>query len=193
MKKILIAIFLIALSLHAAKEEILLNSANAYVLTMQKISHKNALVERAKAILIFPTVKKVGFIIGGLYGEGVVMIKNGSSWKINKAEITNASIGFQIGYEDNYVVLFVMNDKTLQSMLKAEMKLGADATASIWKASASVGSIDVFDKDIYAYMSKTGAFAGASLGGFVLNIDKSVVYNHNSYGYKNLLDVIERD
>lgn len=193
MKKILaILVFLIGF-LNASNEEILLDSANAYLITMNDVASKNDLTQRAKAIVIFPTVRKAGFIVGGLYGRGVAMIKNSSdSWNVVKAEIANGSIGFQIGYESNYMVLFVMNDKTLQSMLKSNIKLGADATVSIYKASASAGAIDVFDKDIYAYTSKSGAFAGISLGGFVLNLKTNEVYKESIYGYDNLIKAVSK-
>lgn len=193
MKKILAILVLVIGALNAANEEILLDSANAYLITMDKVSQRAELVDRSKAIVIFPTVKKAGFIVGGLYGRGVAMIKNSAGgWSIVKAEIANGSIGFQIGYESNYMVLFVMNDKTLDSMLKSNLKLGADATASIFHASASVGAIDVFDKDIYAYTSKSGAFAGVSLGGFVLNIEADSVYSSSVYGYDNLIKSINK-
>ncbi|QKF65137.1 lipid-binding SYLF domain-containing protein [Campylobacter corcagiensis] len=193
MKKILAILVFVVVSLNAANEEILLDCANAYLITMDKVSQRKELVDKSKAIVVFPTVRKAGFIVGGLYGRGVAMIKSPSgAWSIVKSEIANGSIGFQIGYESNYMVLFVMNDKTLQSMLKSNLKLGADATASIFHASASVGAIDVFDKDIYAYTSKSGAFAGVSLGGFVLNIESNTVYNSSVYGYDNLIKAVNK-
>ncbi|NLY04219.1 MAG: lipid-binding SYLF domain-containing protein [Campylobacter sp.] len=192
MKKILTILMLLIGILHA-KEEILLDSANAYAITMKEVESRSVLAEKSKAIIIFPTVKKAGFIVGGLYGRGVAMIKDrNSGWSIVQAEIANGSIGFQIGYEDNYMVLFIMNDKTLNSILKSRLKLGVDATVSLYKASASVGAIDVFDKDIYAYVDKTGAFAGASFGGFVLNVETKKSYDPSVYGYENLTNMVNR-
>lgn len=186
-----ILVILLAFGVANANEEILLEAANAYSITMDGKPVEAGLVSNSRAIIIFPTVRKAGFIVGGLYGKGVAMIKNSAGgWSVVSAEIANGSIGFQIGYESNYMVLFVMNDRTLESMYKSNIKLGADATVSIYKASASVGAVDVFDKDIYAYVSKSGAFAGASLGGFVLNIETDKVYSSSIYGYENLMKVV---
>ncbi|PSM51516.1 putative lipid-binding protein (SYLF/DUF500 domain) [Campylobacter blaseri] len=189
MKKILIALMLVFLNLHA-KEEILIDSANAYTLTMQDVVIKNSLKDKSKAILIFPTVKKVGFVVGGMYGAGVAIVKNSPSWSVYKAEISNASIGFQIGYEDNYLVIYIMDDETLNKVSNSNLKIGVDATASIWEASASAGAVDVFNKNMYAYVNKKGVFAGASIGGSVLKIDLSSRYSNSYYGYSRLMNAI---
>ena len=90
-----------------AKDETILKSANAFAVVMRDNPNKAALVANAKAILIFPSVKKVCFVIGGMYGSGVAVYNNGENYTINGAEITNASLGLQIGYEDNYLIIFV--------------------------------------------------------------------------------------
>ncbi|NLK66610.1 MAG: lipid-binding SYLF domain-containing protein [Campylobacteraceae bacterium] len=190
MRKVFLVLFLV-FNLSYAKEEVMLSASNAYTLTMQEASGTEGLVSSAKAIIIYPSVKKLGFVIGGLYGDGVAMIRNGSSWKIYSSEIVNASIGFQIGYEDNYMVLFVMNDKTLNSMFDSRLKLGADATVSVYKASASIGAVDLFDQDIYVFVSKAGAFAGASIGGFVVSIDGNKQYRRDTYGYDSLIQTVD--
>ena len=194
MKKILIILSLFFLALNSyAKDEDLLNASNAYELTMREANvDKKSLVDTSKAILIFPSVKKVGFIVAGMYGNGVALITNGSNFNAYEASISNGSIGFQIGYEDNYMVLFVMNDEILNSMINANIKLGADATVSLYKASASVGAVSVFDKDVYAFVNKAGAFAGVNIGGFVVNIDTGKIFNQNSYAFKNLVKTIKK-
>lgn len=190
MKKIIFSLFIFFTSIYA-NEEILLDAANAYSLTMKDAKISSELINSARAIVIYPSVKKLGFIVGGLYGEGVVMIRNGASWQIYNSEIVNASLGFQIGYEDNYMVLFVMNSDTLNSMLRSNLKLGADATVSVYKASANIGVVDILDKDIYVFVSKTGAFAGVSVGGFVVSMDGSKIYRKDTFGYKELLRAVD--
>ena len=189
MKKILILLFFV-LNFGFAKEDILLSSANAFKLVMGENPQTSVLVQKAKAILIFPSVKKVGFILGGMYGEGVALLKNGYGYNAHKTEISNGSLGLQIGYEDNYLVVFVMSDKMLDSMRKSEITLSADATATAINASANIGTLDAFTKEIYVYVSKSGIFAGLSLGGSVLSIDSSVAYDKNSYSYKTLMGYI---
>ena len=77
-------------------------------------------------------------------------------------------------------------------MVNANIKLGVDATVSLYKASASVGAVSVFDKDVYAFVNKAGAFAGVNIGGFVVNIDTGKIFNQNSYAFENLVKTIKK-
>ena len=60
------------------------------------------LISQAKAILIFPTMVKVGFILGGRYGGGVASIRSKSTGKFGPPTFltqSGLSFGFQIGAE----------------------------------------------------------------------------------------------
>lgn len=189
MKRILLIFFLVSGVLFA-QDEILLDSANAFSLTMRDNQSTPILVKQARAIIIFPTVKKVGFFVGGMYGKGVAVYNDGVNKSVRGAEISNASLGFQFGYEDNYLVLFIMDDKIIENMQKSKLTLGADATVAVGSASANVGTFNALTQDIYAYTNKMGIFVGASLGGVVLSTKNSVVYDANTYGYHNLINTI---
>jgi len=189
MKKFLVLLCFV-LNFSHANEEMLLSSANAFKVVMGSNTTTTSLVNNAKAIIIFPSVKKIGFVVGGMYGEGIAMMKNGLTYNIYKAEISNGSLGFQIGYEDNYMVAFVMTDKLVESMIKSQLTLSADATASIMNASANIGTMDAFTRDIYVYVTKSGVFAGVSLGGSVISINQGVAYGTSSYGGQTLLNYV---
>jgi hypothetical protein len=189
MRKILILLFLF-LNLSFAKDNILLSSASAFKIVMGQNPQTSVLVSKARAILIFPSVKKVGFVIGGMYGEGVALVKSGGGYNAFKAEITDGSLGFQIGYEDNYLVMFIMDEKLVQNMKKSEITLSADATATAVTASANIGTIDAFTRDMYVYVDKSGIFAGVSLGGSVVSINTGKTYNTNSHEYQILMSYV---
>lgn len=190
MKKILV-LLLFVLNFSFAKDDILLSSASAYKVVMGENPQTSTLVSKARAILIFPSVKKVGFVVGGMYGEGVALIKNGYTYSAYKAEISNGSLGFQIGYEDNAMIIYVMKDELLNAMRKSEITLSADATATAVSASANIGTINAFTRDIYAYVEKSGVFVGVSLGGSVLSIDQSVAYSSGSNAYQTLMNYVK--
>lgn len=193
MKKFLflfLSLFYFLTCLNAKDNEMILKSANAFATVMRGNPDTAGLVANSKAILIFPSVKKVGLVIGGMYGDGVAIYKNGDNFTVSSAEITNASLGLQIGYEDNYLVVFIMSDQIVNDMRKAEIKLGGDVTALAGNASANIGTLNAFTQDMYVYTDKTGVFIGASLGGVVLSSNNSVVYDLNSYGVKNLISTI---
>ena len=157
---------------------------------MRTNSQYKYLAQQARAIVIFPSVKKLGFIIGGMYGEGIVIYNNDGARTVGGAEISSASIGLQIGYEDNYLVIFVMSDSVIEKMRKSQITLSGDATAVAGNYSADSGAIDVLNQDMYVFTNKGGLFAGVSLGGSVLETKNDRAFNPNTEGYALLMRVI---
>ncbi len=189
MKKFIIALSLL-LSAAFAEDELIIDSASAYSSVMRTNSQYKYLAQQARAIVIFPSVKKLGFIIGGMYGEGIVIYNNDGARSVGGAEISSASIGLQIGYEDNYLVIFVMNDSVIEKMRKSQITLSGDATAVAGNYSADSGAIDVLNQDMYVFTNKGGLFAGVSLGGSVLETKNDRAFNPNTEGYALLMRVI---
>ena len=189
MKKFIIALSLL-LSAAFAEDELIIDSASAYSSVMRTNSQCKYLAQQARAIVIFPSVKKLGFIIGGMYGEGIVIYNKDGARTVGGAEISSASIGLQIGYEDNYLVIFVMNDSVIEKMRKSQITLSGDATAVAGNYSADSGAIDVLNQDMYVFTNKGGLFAGVSLGGSVLETKNDRAFNPNTEGYALLMRVI---
>ena len=189
MKKFIIALFLL-FNAAFADDELIINSASAYSSVMRTNSQYKYLAQQARAIVIFPSVKKLGFIIGGMYGEGIIVYNNDGARSVSGAEISSASIGLQIGYEDNYLVIFVMNDDVIEKMRKSQITLSGDATAVAGNYSADSGALDVLNQDMYVFTNKGGLFAGVSLGGSVLETKNDRAFDPNSDGYAFLMRII---
>lgn len=192
MKKFIIALFLL-FNAAFADDELIINSASAYSSVMRTNSQYKYLAQQARAIVIFPSVKKLGFIIGGMYGEGIIIYNNDGARSVSGAEISSASIGLQIGYEDNYLVIFVMNDDVIEKMRKSQITLSGDATAVAGNYSADSGALDVLNQDMYVFTNKGGLFAGVSLGGSVLETKNDRAFDSNSDGYAFLMRIIGAD
>jgi len=192
MKKFIIALFLL-FNAAFADDELIINSASAYSSVMRTNSQYKYLAQQARAIVIFPSVKKLGFIIGGMYGEGIIIYNNDGARSVSGAEISSASIGLQIGYEDNYLVIFVMNDDVIEKMRKSQITLSGDATAVAGNYSADSGALDVLNQDMYVFTNKGGLFAGVSLGGSVLETKNDRAFDPNAEGYALLMRVIGAD
>ena len=192
MKKFIIALSLL-LSAAFAEDELIIDSASAYSSVMRTNSQYKYLAQQARAIVIFPSVKKLGFIIGGMYGEGIIIYNNDGARSVSGAEISSASIGLQIGYEDNYLVIFVMNDDVIEKMRKSQITLSGDATAVAGNYSADSGALDVLNQDMYVFTNKGGLFAGVSLGGSVLETKNDRAFDPNGDDYTFLMRVIGAD
>ena len=75
-----------------------------------KVGFARALANRSVAILVFPTVLKAGFGIGGEYGEGSLQIRGQTAGYYN---IISGSIGFQLGAQARSVIIMFMTDQAL--------------------------------------------------------------------------------
>ncbi|CUU90530.1 lipid-binding SYLF domain-containing protein [Campylobacter hyointestinalis] len=193
MKKIFLILALFC-SFVFCDDELLLDSANAYKVVLKANSSipVSSLVEKSSAVVILPKFVKVGFIIGGSIGKGVMMVKNADSWMPIGVKMGGGSLGFQIGYEDSYLVIFVLKNSIVQDIKDAKFTISADASASFNNVGANAGKLSdfTFSDDIYAYSNNSGYFAGAKLGGYAISVDKKIKFDTNSYGFNALIEAL---
>ena len=72
-----------------------------------------ALAKTAKGILVFPSVKKAGFIVGGQSGNGSLRVNGATQGYYNTSA---ASFGLQAGGQKFSYAMFLMNDKALEHL-----------------------------------------------------------------------------
>ena len=97
------------------------------------------LASKARAVLVFPSIVKAGFGVGGEYGEGELRIRGSNAGFYNSV---SASIGFQLGVEERSVLIFFMTDSALDQFRNTKgWKVGVDGSVAILTVGAG-GSID---------------------------------------------------
>jgi lipid-binding SYLF domain-containing protein len=97
------------------------------------------LANKAVAILVFPTIVKAGFGIGGEYGEGALHIRGHTAGYYN---IISGSIGFQFGAQARSVIIMFMTEQALASFQRTDgWKIGVDGSVTIIAVGAG-GAID---------------------------------------------------
>ena len=133
------------------------------------------LLQDAVGIAIIPDVVKLGFIIGGEHGKGVLLLKSqDGSWS-NAIFITlsGGSIGWQVGAQSADIILVFKTKRSVDGVLSGKFTLGVDVAAAAGplgrRASASTDM--ELKAEIYSYSRSRGFFAGLSLDGAVLQID----------------------
>jgi lipid-binding SYLF domain-containing protein len=105
----------------------------------KEVGEAKALSRKAKGILVFPSVIKAGFGIGGEYGEGALRI-NGKT--VDYYNTAAASIGFQLGAQSKSVILMFMKKKVLDDFRHSSgWEIGVDGSVAIAKFGAG-GSLD---------------------------------------------------
>jgi lipid-binding SYLF domain-containing protein len=131
------------------------------------------LLRGCKAIAIFPNTVSGGFIIGGKYGQGIIMVRDQDSGKWSAPAIftiAGGSFGWQIGGQATDFVLLIMNRRSVDGILEGRFKVGADASAAAGPVGrAAEASTDAHLKGgILSYSRSRGLFAGAKLEGAVI-------------------------
>lgn len=97
------------------------------------------LASKARAVLVFPSIVKAGFGVGGEYGEGELRVGGSNAGFYNSV---SASIGFQLGVEERSVLIFFMTDSALDQFRNTKgWKVGVDGSVAILTVGAG-GSVD---------------------------------------------------
>ena len=123
-------------------------------------------LEKAKAILIVPSLFKAGFFFGAEGGNGVLLVKNAAGEGSDPAFYTmaGASFGLQFGAQDAEVLLIVLTDGGLDSVLNSKVKLGADASFAVGPVGAGIEGATTTNlkADIIAFSRAVGLFGGVA-------------------------------
>ena len=145
------------------------------------------LIDKARCVVVMPSVLKAAFVVGGSYGRGTMVCRTGKdfsgSWGAPAMyALEGGSIGLQIGGEATDFVFLVMNDRGAGSLLRTKVKLGADASAAAGpKGRSASAETDAYMRaEILSYSRARGAFAGISLDGSTLRPDEDA--NRKLYG-----------
>jgi lipid-binding SYLF domain-containing protein len=136
------------------------------------------LLDKADCIVIYPSVKKAAFVVGGSYGRGLITCRKGmdfsGSWGTPAMfALEGGSFGFQIGAQATDFVLLVMNESGAKSVMSSKVKLGADASVAAGPVgrAASAETDIVMKAEILSYSRSKGLFAGVSLEGSTMRSD----------------------
>jgi lipid-binding SYLF domain-containing protein len=136
------------------------------------------LLEKAECIIVFPSVLKAAFVVGGSYGRGAMVCRTGEHFNGPWGSpamyaLEGASVGFQLGAQATDLVLLVMNQKGASSILSSKVKLGVDASAAAGpKGRDASADTDAYMRaEILSYSRSRGLFAGISLEGSTLRPD----------------------
>ncbi len=142
------------------------------------------LLDEARAIVVVPDTLKVGLVLGGRRGHGLLSVKSPDGTWSNPSfvKLTGGSIGFQAGVQSSDVVLVFRNDRSLESIVNGKVTLGADAGVAAGPVgrNAAAATDGQLKAEIWSWSRARGLFAGVALDGAVLQIDNDA--NQLVYG-----------
>lgn len=141
------------------------------------------LLNSAYAVAVLPNVLKGGFIVGGSYGKGVLLVRQSDGAWSNPSFITlaNLGIGFQAGAQGADLVLVFKTRRGVDNIARGKFTLGGSASASAGPVGRTALAMTdgEFKAEIYTYARSRGLFAGVALDGGAITIDQ--VANANWY------------
>jgi lipid-binding SYLF domain-containing protein len=185
MKKFLLTLFVFAMAgsaapaLASAREEARLIEASGVLeelFAQRDTAIPDRLMQRAYGIVVVPNVVKVGAIVGGRRGSGVMVVRdsNGRFCDPIMVSLTGGSVGWQLGVQSTDVVLVFTTKQGIEGITDGKLTLGADASVAAGPLgrSASASTDQTFSAEIYSYSRNRGLFAGVALDGSVLAIDR---------------------
>jgi SH3 domain-containing YSC84-like protein 1 len=147
------------------------------------------LLDKADCVVVFPSVLKAAFIVGGSYGRGAMSCRKGENYNgpwgpPSMMALEGGSFGLQIGGQATDFVLLVMNDRGANGILSSKVKLGGDASVAAGPVGrdASAETDASLRAEILSYSRARGVFAGISLEGSTVRPDGDA--NEKIYGRK---------
>lgn len=124
-----------------------------------------ALGEKAKAVIVFPTVYKAAFVLGGQGGDGA-MFQGGRI--VGHYNIAGVVAGLEAGAQAYSYALFFMSDAALERLSAVKgWEIGVDPNIVVINAGAGANvSTTTADRDVYGYVfGATGLMGGVSFQG----------------------------
>lgn len=127
------------------------------------------LTNRARAVLIVPSMLRAGFIWGARTGNGVLITRDAEGKWSSPAFYTMGGVnwGLQAGVQDQEFIIVIMSERGMNAVINRSATLGADASVAAgelgkgYNAATGVG----LNSDMYSFAKSSGLYAGISLDG----------------------------
>ena len=149
-------------------------------------------LREAQGIILLDRIK-AGFIFAFQGGGGVALVKDPKTEKWSPAAFlsaTEASLGFQIGGQQTFVVILLMNTNAARMLTDSDIELGGEARGTAGNTSSGVeGKLATTERSVIVYDDRNGLYGGAAIKGGSLSPDEKanqVYYEH----YVGLQDIL---
>jgi lipid-binding SYLF domain-containing protein len=135
---------------------------------------------------------KAGFIFAFQGGGGAALVKDPKSGQWSAPaflKATEASLGFQIGGQQSFVVILLMSTNATRILTDGDIEFGGEAHGTAGDSSAGVEGKVNEQPSILVYDDRKGLYGGAAVKGGALSVDDEA--NAAYYGqYAPLEDVL---
>ena len=157
------------------------------------------LLRRSEGVILVPNMLNASFVVGAKFGRGVFLVRdsNGRWGNPVLVDVAGGSFGLQAGAQATELLMVVRNKDTVTRLLagKGKITLGVDAGVAAGPSGTALGAETDIElrAEILSYAKSRGLFAGASLGGARIWVNRS----SNGVYYENFaattFQIIEGD
>jgi len=131
----------------------------------REVNGGETFLSKAAGVLVLPEVLKAGFVIGGEYGEGALLIDHKT---VGYYSTASASIGFQLGAQSKAVVLVFLDKAALTQFQRSDgWEAGVDGSVALldWGTGKDINSVNVKDPIIGFVFSNKGLMYNLTIEG----------------------------
>jgi len=124
-------------------------------------------LRKAQGIVLLDRTK-AGFIFAFQGGGGLAMVKDAKSARWSPAAFltaTEASLGFQIGGQQSFIVILLMNTNATRFLTDGDIDFGGEARGTAGNSSAGAEGNVKSTPSVLIYDDRHGLYGGASLKG----------------------------
>lgn len=153
-----------------------------------------ALLRKAKGVAIIPGVIKLGLVVGGKYGRGVLLVRgDDGEWSLPVIiKLLGGSFGWQAGAQSTDLILVFRTHKSVDGIAQGTFTVAAEAAVAAGPIGRQADAATDSDlkAEIYAYSRTRGLFAGVSIEGAGIQPDPSanaVYYGGESVSASDVL------
>ena len=148
------------------------------------------LLRQARGIVLLDRTK-AGFLFAYEGGNGVAMVRDADGNWSPPAFLTagQASLGFQIGGEQNFFVFLLMTTNAAHELAASFIDFGGEARGTAGNQSSGVEGQAMPKDGVLVYGDRTGLYGGAAVKGGAISADKNA--NEMYYGhYMTMNDIL---
>lgn len=131
-------------------------------------------LKKAQGIVLLDRTK-AGFIFAFQGGGGLAMVKDAKSGKWSAPGFltaTEASLGFQIGGQQSFLVILLMSTNATRQLTQGDIEFGGEARGTAGNSTAGAEGNVKSTPSVLVYDDRKGLYGGAAIKGGALSADE---------------------
>ncbi|PLV56813.1 YSC84-related protein [Thermotoga sp. SG1] len=153
-----------------------------------------SLLERARGILIVPKYLKLGWVVGGQYGQGILLKRDpltGTWYGPLFVKIYGLSVGPQIGFQSVSLVAVIMEN--VETFAEGNITLGGSLSVAAGPLGRRLSADYNLEASIYSYSIARGFYAGFSLEGAKIDVDLDLTREYYNVYRVDLHEILSKE